>query len=609
MKGYCNSKNYSKDNVFDKFDLKEYLQKPIYIPPINKDDFLYSTDLSKKKTLRNLNNSNSNKKNSTDEQTIISVINQNHFDINIETLKITYSNGYFINFIDYYTPLSFIGQGSFGLVISVEKKETKEIFAVKIIKKTYTGFANSNISKEVEILKTLDNNRIMKLHDVIDTNEYLFLFMDLIEGGSLKDFIIDRYTRAINKEIDYFITDEEASIIIKGILEGINYIHKNNIMHRDLKPENIMFRNKDDLDSIIIGDFGIADDISYCGSAGTRCGTLIYMAPEMSDERPYDQLIDLWACGIILYILESGGKHPIYNPKMDKDMYVKEAKKKLDWKFPDYFSNLARNLFLKLCKLEPFYRYQTNKSLKHPWITRQVNGKIPLTLIESYDRDYKIKLFKSMLCCSMYFNTFKSMNENMFIMKQNTTITSCFLSPFDSPKPTKKMSQIFSLIKTSRKTSNQNLTQEELFIHNLKRTYSKKNTIRNHLHHNLEGKYTSIQQIPLVKIRRFGSVGAVHNLMGKSNDNNSGSTLHSSIGNVVRLSKERSPSVLRLREDRKSKPSKDRTPLKELQLNKNTIEIAGRKKSTSIKLKKSKIDSKRSHKYYLGPREEIDEVN
>ena len=56
MKGYCNSKNYSKDNVFDKFDLKEYLQKPIYIPPINKDDFLYSTDLSKKKTLRNLNN-------------------------------------------------------------------------------------------------------------------------------------------------------------------------------------------------------------------------------------------------------------------------------------------------------------------------------------------------------------------------------------------------------------------------------------------------------------------------------------------------------------------------------------------------------------------------
>ena len=171
------------------------------------------------------------------------------------------------------------------------------------------------------------------------------------------------------------------------------------------------------------------------------------------------------------------------------------------------------------------------------------------------------------------------------------------------------MSQIFSLIKTSRKTSNQNLTQEELFIHNLKRTYSKKNTIRNHLHHNLEGKYTSIQQIPLVKIRRFGSVGAVHNLMGKSNDNNSGSTLHSSIGNVVRLSKERSPSVLRLREDRKSKPSKDRTPLKELQLNKNTIEIAGRKKSTSIKLKKSKIESKRSHKYYLGPREEIDEVN
>lgn len=603
--GYCDSQNYVKDNVFDKFNLEKYITKQLYIPPTDKQNFIYLSELSKQDNITHEIKEHTDP-NYSDTDAIIESINKNHFEINIATLKIVYPNGYTINFIDYYTPLKFIGQGSFGLVISVIKKETNEVLAVKIIKKTYNGFTPSNISKEVSILKTLDNNRIMKLHDVIETSEYLFLFMDLVEGGSLKDLIIDRYTKSISGESKYFMTDEEASVIMKGILEGINYIHKNNIMHRDLKPENIMFKNKNDLNSIIIGDFGIADDISCCGGIGTRCGTLIYMAPEMSSDRPYDQLIDLWACGIILYILESGGMHPIYLPSMDKDLYIKETKKKIDWKFPQTFSNLARNLFLKLCKVEPFYRYQTNKSLKHPWITRETDSKIPLTLIESYDREYKIKIFKSMLTCSMYFNIFKSMNENLFLIKQNTTICTNFMSPFDSPRSKKKLSQVFSLIKTSRKNSKH--LSEDILIHDLQRQSSK-----NLLRRNSKHKSSSITKTPLLKVRRFGSVGSVHNFSDSRTNNksgitnNTGSTLYSSIGNMIRVSRvERSPSLLRLREEIKNKPFdlKERTPLKEINVSKN-LQMAT-KKTLTIKSKKLSMDLSKKHKYYLGNKGNID---
>ena len=149
--GYCDSQNYVKDNVFDKFNLEKYITKQLYIPPTDKQNFIYLSELSKQDNITHEIKEHTDP-NYSDTDAIIESINKNHFEINIATLKIVYPNGYTINFIDYYTPLKFIGQGSFGLVISVIKKETNEVLAVKIIKKTYNGFTPSNISNEVSIL-------------------------------------------------------------------------------------------------------------------------------------------------------------------------------------------------------------------------------------------------------------------------------------------------------------------------------------------------------------------------------------------------------------------------------------------------------------------------
>ena len=387
--------NYDKDNVFDNFDIADLISNDFKIPKASLNNFLYYQELNKKEQKKP-----KNKYKHTDE--VIHKINQNHFNIKIDKLVIKYPNDYKVKFISLYTPIKFIGQGSFGLVLSVIKNETKEKFAVKIIQKDYR-YSSSTYLNEVKLLKKFNHQRIMKLHEVLDTEDYLFLFVDLIEGGSLKDFIIERYKQ---KE-DYFIKDSECSIIVKSILEGVDYLNKNNVMHRDLKPENIMFKNKNDLNSLIICDFGIACEISNYSFIKSKCGTLIYMAPEMVFNRPYDHLVDVWSIGIIMYILESGGMHPLFSKDMEKELFIEELRAKKKWNFPSSFPFIARNFFMKVCKHEPLFRYQTNKALRHPWITRNPGSKIPLTLVEAYEKEDKVKNFKSLLGTMIFLKIYK----------------------------------------------------------------------------------------------------------------------------------------------------------------------------------------------------------
>lgn len=389
-------RDYLVDNPFDKFDISLLVKCDLKITKTEPDIFMYPKEINK------INERVHHKSFSVSED-IIREINANHFNIKIDKLVIKYPNDYKVKFIQLYTPIKFIGQGSFGLVLSVIKKETKEKFAVKIIQKDYR-YNSSSYLNEVALLKKFNHPRIMKLHEVIDTEDYLFLFVDLIEGGSLKDFIIERY----NNNEDFFIKDSESAIIMKGVLEGVDYLHKNNVMHRDIKPENIMFKSKNDLNSLILCDFGIACEISSYTFSKSKCGTLLYIAPEMLFNRPYDHLVDLWSCGIILYILESGGSHPIFRKDMKKDKFIKEVKAKKQWTFSNSFPYIARNLFMKLCKHEPFFRYQTNKALHHPWITRKVNDSIPLTLSETYEKEDKIKSFKTLLISMIYINSYKN---------------------------------------------------------------------------------------------------------------------------------------------------------------------------------------------------------
>ena len=418
------TENYKTDNVLDIIDIADTLKKNRSIPKVSLESFIYERNLKDNNDLSNQRRGSINVsqilKNINNKESInYEKLNKNPFHINFNKLKLEFPNGYSILFTEAYYPIEIIGYGSFGLVLSAIDLETNEKLAIKIVDKNENKIYDLKfLNNEVNILKKLDNPRILNVYEVLDTPKYFFIFMELIEGGSLKDLIIRRYN---NKNDNYLFKDSECAIIIKGILEAVEFLHQNSIIHRDLKPENIMFKKKDNLDSIILCDFGLAyhlDNYILEKLIQGTCGTTLYMAPEIIEKRKYDYLVDLFSIGIILYVLASGGSHPIYKKKMNHDEYVKELLKfkKENFDFPNYMPLLARNLFLKLCKFEPFSRYGTFKALKHPWITRSEKGKIPLTLVDEYEKTEKIKQFKALLSLTIFLENYKILNH--YIIKQ-----------------------------------------------------------------------------------------------------------------------------------------------------------------------------------------------
>ena len=404
------SKNYIKDNVFDNFDISELIKKDLLIPKTDLDHFIYEKDMHSS----NISSSSTDdiSQSDKDQDEIISEINTtNNFNITLEKLILTYKNGYEIPFLEKYTPIKIIGQGHFGLALSVKHNATNQKMAVKIIQKK--NFSDEYYLRETNILKKLNHERIIKLYDVVDTENYLFIFTELCLGGSLKDYIISKY----NSNDNYFMKDSEVSLIIKNIMQGVQYLANNGIIHRDLKPDNIMFRKEKDINSLVLCDFGLAKENLGNSFLENKCGTLIFMAPEVVMKRPYDSLVDIWSIGIIMYILESGGSHPFYNPAMSSDEFIDLIKRKPQINFPDSFPEIARNFFLKLCKYEPFFRYNVNRALDHPWITR-INQRIPLNIIEDIEKQNKIKGFKNMLFSLICLRQLK-----MFFRKNNKSKT------------------------------------------------------------------------------------------------------------------------------------------------------------------------------------------
>ena len=405
-----NIKIYAKDNVFDNFDITDLIKKDLLIPKTDLQHFIYKKDINNS----NISSTSTNDASQLDkdqEEIISEINNNNHFNIEIEKLTLIYKNGYEVPFINMYTPIKLIGQGHFGLVLSVVHNETNQKMAVKIIQKK--NFADEYYLTETQLLNKLNHERVIKLYDVVDTEDYLFIFTELCQGGSLKDYIISKY----NSNQNYFMKDSECSKIIKNIMQGVEYLTNNGIIHRDLKPENIMFRKENDINSLVLCDFGLAQENPGNSFLETKCGTLIFMAPEVILNRPYDSLVDIWSLGIIMYILESGGSHPFYNSSINSKIYIDLIKNKSRINFPDFFPTIARNFFLKLCKYEPFFRYNITRALNHPWIER-INRKIPLTVFEDVERENKIKNFKNMLASFICLRQLK-----MFFRKNNKNKT------------------------------------------------------------------------------------------------------------------------------------------------------------------------------------------
>ena len=471
------TKRYVKDSILDIIDIEETLLKNRFISKVQPQDFLYSKFLPKhdslKPIIKPLQLFNKERISPVIESNKIfpklkppklilnpekinyENLNKNKFEINFKELTLEYKNGYKVLFIKEYYPVEIIGAGTFGLVVNVIQIKTGQKMAVKIIDKKNSNLNSDYLNKEVYILSILDDPRIMKVYDILDNTDYYFIFMELIEGGNLKDLIIKRY---LDKNI-YLFRDSECAQIMKGLLEALNYLHKKNIIHRDIKPENILFKNKDDLSSVILCDFGLAYQMKGRENSTTGVyGTTIYMAPEIILKKNYDFLADSFSAGIVLYILCSGGQHPFYTRGLQQKEYIdKLINNKCICKFSAEMPLLARNLFLKLCKFEPRFRYPINKALNHPWITRSSQNPIPLTIFEEYNKSEKIKNFKnllsSMVCLVMLKKTFMIKNIKKRKKKEMSKNNSYYENFDNNRKNNNNKYSINSLLYSIKKSS------------------------------------------------------------------------------------------------------------------------------------------------------------
>lgn len=255
-----------------------------------------------------------------------------------------------------------IGKGSFSDVLRVDCKLTKQPFAIKIIK-VRNEQEEDLLNAELAVLKSFSHRYIMHLEEVIMSKECTYLIMELATGGELYDRIKSRG----------HLDEAYSCNITQMILEGILYLHSHGIAHRDLKPENLLFYHPGRDSKILITDFGFSKIKSHSidFSMTTWCGTPEYIAPELLKKVPYCCKVDLWAIGVIVYVMLSG--HLPFSadttPKLFKQIincnytFLKEI-----W---NTVSVNAKDFICKLLVADPMERLDANDALSHPWIKSQ----------------------------------------------------------------------------------------------------------------------------------------------------------------------------------------------------------------------------------------------
>ena len=150
------------------------------------------------------------------------------------------------------------------------------------------------INREIKFLKELWHKNIIKIFEILENSRNYYIIMEYVTGGELFNYIVERKR----------LNDNEAAFFFAQIINGIEYIHKNNIAHRDLKPENLLLT---DTKIIKIIDFGLSNQYKKDQLLQTPCGSPCYAAPEMVQGKQYSGLlIDIWSTGISLYAMVCG---------------------------------------------------------------------------------------------------------------------------------------------------------------------------------------------------------------------------------------------------------------------------------------------------------------
>ncbi|KAJ3318507.1 Ribosomal protein S6 kinase beta-1 [Boothiomyces sp. JEL0866] len=293
--------------------------------------------------------------------------------------------------------LSVIGKGAYGKVYLVREIETKQIFAMKVLKKASIVLHEQQTRNERSILKDIDSPFIVKLYYAFQSPFRLYLILTYCAGGEL--FTLLNRERMFSQEASRFYISE--------LLLGIEHLHNLGIIYRDLKPENVMLDNDG---HVKLTDFGLS---KVAIDAHTVCGTIEFMAPEIIQEQPYGKVVDYWSLGIMLYDMLTGS--PPFTGSNRKKIMENVLKKKPN--FPKYLTTTSRDILTKLLKKHPGVRLGNqgvDQIKSHPFFDKLDWKKV---LEKQYDPPYK-PVLNDVLDTSNFAAEFTEMSSNSLLNDQ-----------------------------------------------------------------------------------------------------------------------------------------------------------------------------------------------
>ncbi|XP_067101604.1 calcium/calmodulin-dependent protein kinase (CaM kinase) II gamma 1 isoform X2 [Osmerus mordax] len=357
-------------------------------------------------------------------------------------------------FTDDYQLYEELGKGAFSVVRRCVKKSSGQEYAAKIINtKKLSARDHQKLDREARICRLLKHPNIVRLHDSISEEGFHYLVFDLVTGGELFEDIVAR---------EYY-SEADASQCINQILESVNHIHQHDIVHRDLKPENLLLASKLKGAAVKLADFGLAievqgDQQAWFGFAGTPG----YLSPEVLRKDPYGKPVDIWACGVILYILLVG-----YPPFWDEDQHkLYQQIKAGAYDFPspewDTVTPEAKNLINQMLTINPAKRITSEQALKHPWVCQRS------TVASMMHRQETVE-------CLRKFNARRKLKgailTTMLVSRNFSACKSLLNKKSDSAKPQTNNSKnsivsAINALKESNMAANSQMESQSTVVHN-----------------------------------------------------------------------------------------------------------------------------------------------
>lgn len=267
---------------------------------------------------------------------------------------------------DFYDFGKLIGRGAYSEVFIARDKQRNELCAVKVLERSNAEHAKL-IDRELAVLRTLNHQNIVQIYDIFDSSRETYVVMEYLAGGELLDLIT---------ESDH-LSEKNSKQVIREVLQAVQYLHARGIVHRDVKPENILCVNRTWPLRVKLTDFGLSKIVGS-GEDGTervmrsQCGTAYYLAPEIANNMAYAKPVDLWACGVVLYVMLAG-KFPFYGDTDEKFMRRLRSGVKFPEKEWNGISADAKSLVRGLLDPKPESRLTATQALQHRWLMDEVD--------------------------------------------------------------------------------------------------------------------------------------------------------------------------------------------------------------------------------------------